>query len=128
MLIQNGETHVDDPSDYRGMYGTFTNIDDAQGKVMLKNNNLYYAPAGSRLGAYRAYIRWDEVEALAPYVEPAGAPLRRRMYINMEHKTPTDLENIDVLNNLDGNKFIKDGKLYILRNGHLYNAQGVRVQ
>ena len=135
MLIQNGETHVDDPSNYRGMYGTFTTLSagsatDAilQGNVMLNNNNLYYAPAGCWLNAYRAYLKWDEVEALAPYVEPAGAPLRRRMYINMEHKTPTDLENIDVLNNLDGNKFIKDGKLYILRNGHLYNAQGVRVQ
>ena len=44
------------------------------------------------------------------------------------HTPPTGIENTVVENVKDGEKFIRDGQLFILRDGKVYNIMGVQVQ
>lgn len=44
------------------------------------------------------------------------------------HTPPTGIENTVVENVKDGEKFIRDGQLFILRDGKVYNMMGVQVQ
>ena len=43
------------------------------------------------------------------------------------HKVPTDVDNVQS-DNVQSTKIIRNGMLYILRNGEIFNAQGARVQ
>ena len=46
---------------------------------------------------------------------------------NAQHTPPTGIENVQV-DVRDGEKFIRDGQLFILRDGRVYNAQGIVVK
>jgi hypothetical protein len=81
--------------------------------------------AVSRVGAYRAYIKLSEIRTNV--VTPA--PGRRRIAMEAQggKQNPTALEEA-----LSGNeqlqKVMMDGKLYIIRGGHIYDATGRLVK
>lgn len=75
----------------------------------------------------RTNLAFDEYEV---YLEKGSINDRFDMEINIR-KVPTSIENIDGSNALnDGgvHKFIENDQMYILKNGAIYNAQGVKVK
>lgn len=66
--------------------------------------------------AHKAYL---ETSAL-------NAPARRGFPFNPQAELPTGVESQK--SKVESGKFLRDGQLYIQRDGRIYNAQGVRVQ
>ena len=137
LLIQYGDEGDGSEKHNNGLYGTLNGIEAGsgagqgdqvlQGNYMLVQNKVRLCGTGCYLTPNRAYIVRSEVPG---QVAPQPAPGRRRLMVGDDHKTPTGLDNIteDAIIRLDGQKRIIDGKLFIIRDGHIYNAQGVRVQ
>jgi hypothetical protein len=137
LLIQYGDEGDGSEKHNNGLYGTLNGIEAGsgagqgdqvlQGNYMLVQNKVRLCGSGCYLTPNRAYIVRSEVPG---QVAPQPAPGRRRLMVGDDHKTPTGLDNIteDAIIRLDGQKRIIDGKLFIIRDGHIYNAQGVRVQ
>ena len=114
-------------SEARGFYGTFTDMaaGSLTNKYVIANGKLRRCGAGATLSANRAYIDLDEMPDTPLVVnDPANAPVRRRLGVGGNNGAATDLENVFQLNAEGTQKLILNGQLYILRDGHLYNAQG----
>lgn len=75
---------------------------------------LYQSP--NQLKAHKAYINLDGSGA-------AQAPRHLRFVFN----STTGIEDVQG-EDVQGEKFLRDGVLYIQRGEHLYNAQGMKVQ
>jgi hypothetical protein len=61
------------------------------------------------------------------FAEP-NSEIRDRFYITERNDAPaitTDLEN--VVDGAESRKFIKDGRLFVIKNGMIYNMLGVVV-
>ena len=91
---------------------------------LLFDNTLWLAngQSGNNLPAYRAYIVYNE---LIPE-NPVPAPGRRVRAIPMQGKTTTGVENINATETPV--KTVIDGKMYILRGEHLFDATGRMVK
>ena len=73
------------------------------------------------MGEYRAYIRPTAYSR-------AAAPGRRRLVLG-GNKVPTEVEAVsDQQSAISVQKVIRDGQLFIIREGKTYNAQGQVVK
>jgi len=116
-----------DGAEARGFYGTFADMaaGSLTDKYVIANGKLRRCGAGATLGANRAYLDLQYVPTTPLVVnDPANAPVRRRLGVGGNNGAATDLENVFQLNAEGTQKLILNGQLYILRDGHLYNAQG----
>jgi hypothetical protein len=43
------------------------------------------------------------------------------------HTTPSGIENVQPMNVREGEKFIRNGQLFILKNGQIYNVIGQKI-
>lgn len=91
---------------------------------LLKNNELRLVSGqtGNSLAANRAYIKYSELN----YSTPNPAPGRRVRAIPMQDQSTTGVENL----NADEApvKTVIDGKMYILRGEHMFDATGRMVK
>jgi len=78
------------------------------------DNTLYYAGQETTIKGMRLYYN----------VSGTLAPARMRIG---SKNTPTTLDEVEQVMVVDG-KFIQDGKMYIMKNGVVYNAQGQIVK
>ncbi|MBQ7698274.1 MAG: DUF4465 domain-containing protein [Paludibacteraceae bacterium] len=95
------------------------------GKYVINpaDNNVYKCSATAWIRPNRCY--WDDImSASFPHATnyPSAAPARRRTIGAGRPGNPTGLE--DAQEATTARKFIENGQLYILRDGHLYNAEG----
>lgn len=130
------EVRVDSPQDYNGFYGTFKNIQDEAStntNNKLENNYMINATSqfqlcgvGCSLGAYRAYLRMNEV----PLSNQVSAPTRQIMAIGQNSSPqfyqPSSLPTALFRTTATpcANKYIQNGHLHILHNGVHYNLLG----
>ena len=128
VLLQDVNANtVTDPTPYRGMYGTFTDMaaGSLTDKYVIAQKKLRRCGAGATLAAYRAYIDLTEMPTTPLEVnDPANAPIRRRLGIGGNNGSTTDLQNYFEFDAEGTQKVIMNGQLYILRDGKMYNAQG----
>ena len=118
---------VDAPQndDANGLVGTFVETTVPDGDYILYNNAFCTnEPAGTlnKIRANRAYLDMDAVKGDAPTQMPG------RRYIGMSvqgENEATGFDNIQ-LPNANSQKLIINGQLIIIRDGEMYNAQGVR--
>ena len=88
---------------------------------ILYNNALYYVDSEAKIASNRAFIDWSNV----PDNTPEPAPGRKRCAIGV-NKVPTALINANA--DIKAEKRIENGQLYIIKNGVMYNAQGIIVK
>ena len=111
------------PGSKNGLVGTFTNDTEvAIGNYILKDNALCQAEAICYVNANRAYLVMSGV--------PAGAPTKMpgRRYIGMDVEGENEATGFENITAPAGKtvKAIVNGQLIIIRDGEMYNAQGVR--
>lgn len=82
------------------------------------DDNYVYQPASddaTSTPSFRAYLQLNP-----------GVPAPRRMgSIVLNHRTPTNVENVNA--NVNVNKILRNGQLIIIRDGKQYNAQGIQL-
>ena len=84
------------------------------------NNTLYWPQTDNpNLRGFRAHFR---IPASGPNSAPNNTPAR----IVLQPNTTTDMESVQP--SVSVQKFIKNGQVYIIKNGVLYNAQGQQVK
>lgn len=112
-----------------GLVGTYETInplpynESGPYKYVLNENVFKKAGNNVTVGAYRAYLNWDEVSA------PAQAPGARRIRMVIEGtNSATGLE--DLINDQlpVTSKVLIDGQLFIIREGKRYTITGARAQ
>ena len=91
---------------------------------LLKNNELWLVSGqtGNSLAANRAYIKYSELN----YSTPNPAPGRRVRAIPMQDQSTTGVENLNAAE--APVKTVIDGKMYILRGEHMFDATGRMVK
>ena len=91
---------------------------------LLKNNELWLVSGqtGNSLAANRAYIKYGELN----YSTPNPAPGRRVRAIPMQGQGATGVENLNAAE--APIKTVIDGKMYILRGEHMFDATGRMVK
>ena len=115
---------------YNGFYGK-THIDDAKNNelhlnlFLMGNNQLYWPTDGedsaAKMLGFRAYFHIDASGS-------EGAPIRRGMPAQLNiRSTPTDLQSADETET-NNTKILRNGQLYIMHNGEMYNLQGQKMQ
>lgn len=87
---------------------------------ILAYNKIWQVDESIEVPANRAYIDMSAINAIAP------SPSRKRYVINGT-KGATALEQTEE-NNLQNAKILRNGTLYIIKNGVQYNAQGQMIQ
>lgn len=110
-----------------GLVGTYTEIENLTPYDETHHNYFLYANAfkkagtGVTVGAYRAYLNWDEVSA------PAPAPSARRIRMVIEgQEVETGMETVTAMPKTT--KVLIDGQLFIIREGKRYTLTGARAQ
>ena len=115
---------------YGALHGTFAAMDqaalDAAGLdiYLLKNNELRLVSGqtDNSLAANRAYIKYSELIVSTP----SPAPGRRVRAIPMQDQSTTGVENLNAAE--APVKTVIDGKMYILRGEHMFDATGRMVK
>ena len=129
-------TQVSDPGHFNGLYGTFTDIYDGEtgapgnkleGNFIVTNNMFRLCRARCSLAANRAYIKMDEVAQEGQTNAPASVPGRRQITIGRSDmpQTPTALDDVQS-GKPQTTKILRDGRLYILHNGRMYDVTGTK--
>ena len=106
---------------HNGLIGSYTQevIDKDDDNYIIFQNKLYLVDVLAYVGEHRAYIHKTDAT-------PSPAP-RRRVTLSVNGTQTTT--GIDQLNSHSANgKFIKDGQLFIIRDGRTYNAQGFEIK
>ena len=99
-----------------GLVGTYADETTVpEGKYMLYNNKIYKVGEGCTVDAYHAYLN---------ITVPNEAPAAIR--IVEEENNATGVDNIE--SNEKAVKFFENGKLYILREGVVYDATGRAIK
>lgn len=111
-----------------GLVGTYETITLTPYNESGPHNYFLYANAfkkagtGVTVGAYRAYLDWDEVSAA-----PAQAPSARRIRMVIEGtEAQTGMETVTAMPKTT--KVLIDGQLFIIREGKRYTLTGARAQ
>ena len=120
---------VDAPQngDANGLVGTFEEIEVPDGDYILYNDAFRTNETGGTLNkirANRAYLNMDVVTGSKP------TPMPGRRYIGMDvegENEATGFDNIQ-LPNANSQKLIINGQLIIIRDGEMYNAQGMLIE
>lgn len=106
---------------HNGLIGSYTQevIDKDDDNYIIFQNKLYLVDVLAYVGEHRAYIHKTDAT-------PSPAP-RRRVTLSVNGTQTTT--GIDQLNSHSANgKFIKNGQLFIIRDGRTYNAQGIELK
>ena len=124
------------PSNYNGLYGTFTDINDGPagtaGNVlednhMLSNNQIMKCLGNCQLLANRAYFKLGEI----PTVEPALVPGRRRVALGVQGgNEATGLDNLTedgVVSAMEGTYDVLGRKMTEPTNNGFYIVNGKKV-
>lgn len=108
---------------YNGLIGSYSQalITANDGNYIIYNNKLYFVDSEAYVGANRAYIH--KTSATTP------SPVQRK-------RVTLAVEGGQVATGMDGvqnaeykvRKVLIDGMLLILRDGKVYNAQGIEIQ
>lgn len=107
--------------EHNGLRGSYAEaqITVNDDNYIIYDNKLYPVVQPARVGANRAYIHKETAA-------PSPAP-RRRVTLAVEGTNATT--GIDQLISTPANgKFIKEGQLFIIRDGRTYNAQGIEIK
>lgn len=111
-----------------GLVGTYETIDltpyaePGTLNYILYDNAFRKAGNNVTVGAYRAYLNWDEVNDA-----PAPAPSARRIRMVIEGKeAQTGMETVTAMPKTT--KVLIDGQLFIIREGKRYTLTGARAQ
>ena len=115
---------------YGALHGTLEPMDQAALNAagsdiyLLKNNELRLVSdqSGNSLAANRAYIKYGDLV----YSTPSPAPGRRVRAIPMQDQSTTGVENLNAAE--APVKTVIDGKMYILRGEHMFDATGRMVK
>ncbi|MBO5816741.1 MAG: starch-binding protein [Paludibacteraceae bacterium] len=124
LAVYSDGTTAATPGNHNGLHGTFTDDTEvAVGNYILKDNALHQAAATCYVNANRAYIVMSEV--------PTGVPTKMpgRRYIGMSVQGENEATGFENIVAPEGQtiKAIINGQLIIIRDGEMYNAQGVRL-
>ena len=126
-----GQNIVADYVDFQGLLapfdlaGTYQSSPDYLGVGM--DGRLYWADATlstAKMRAFRAFFHVKEVNI-------QNSPVRRGMhaqFVEDAPQTPTDVEPVTGNPSPVTEKILRNGILYILRNGKTYNAQGQELE
>ena len=110
-----------------GLIGCFvvTKLSNSVNYFILKDNKLYCAKEHTYYaGENRAYVRIDE---MSEFDGSAAAPGKRQVRMAVEQEqTATGMEDV-VMQGSNG-KIIRDGQLYIYRDGQMYDVMGRMVK
>ena len=101
------------------LQGVFDDGTVPSGMWFLHNNKLYQSNGSNAVGANRAYLT-----DLTPSVAPAPGRKHVRMPIQ---RIAADIEKVQG-DDAQCTKLIRDGQLYLLYNGTMYNVQGQIVK
>lgn len=115
---------------YGALHGTLAPMDQAALNAagsdiyLLKDNELRLVSGqtGNSLAANRAYIKYGDLV----YSTPSPAPGRRVRAIPMQDQSTTGVENLNAAE--APVKTVIDGKMYILRGEHMFDATGRMVK
>ncbi len=103
-----------------GNLGATITVPQGENYYVLSHNALYQVDSEVTIATNRAYINMDGINPVAP------APGMRRRVIAVEHVATGNLT--PALSQGEGGKVLRDGQLFILRDGKTYNAQGQIVK
>lgn len=103
-----------------GNLGAAITVPQGENYYVLSHNALYQVDSEVTIATNRAYINMDAVNPVAP------APGMRRRVIAVEHVATGNLT--PTISQGEGGKVLRDGQLFILRDGKTYNAQGQIVK
>ncbi len=135
LVLYYGTTHVDDPVNGYGMYGTFEAITLPDDVPAIENlNDIYYFAQGAlwscvdltslSVPANRAYVKLSEIPDV-PTQQPA--PGRRRITLGVQgEQVATGIENGEL--NEAPRKVLINGELFIIRGEKMYDAKGQLVK
>lgn len=114
-VAKEGET---DLMHFQGTYNKIT-LWDSNIRFVAADNYLYSPSAtGTVMGAFRCYFT-------IPTGSPASAPGKRARIV-MGEQTATGVQNVQS-HQVSYTKMLRDGQLLIIREGRMYNAQGMIV-
>ena len=117
-------TKVDAPvtaTDANVLQGVFELTDIPTGSWFLNGNQLWCSTGSQKAAANRAYLT-DITPAKA-----APVPGRRRINMPVQANAPTAVDHV-LGDKVQGVKVLRNGQLYIIKNGVKYNAQGQIVK
>jgi len=122
--------------DANGLVGTYTEItapaysESGDHNYVLapgNDDNVVFKKVGSNVtvGAYRAYININDVSAFVP------APAMGRRYIRFGVEGQEQVVAIEMISDdasMHNSKVLQNGQLFIIRDGHIFNAQGTQIK
>ncbi|MBR1516279.1 MAG: hypothetical protein IJ621_05995 [Paludibacteraceae bacterium] len=121
IILFYNETDEATAGQFNGLIGTFDYVTIPVGDWYIKDNGLKLAGEGNHASANRAYIHAESItDASAGF-----APSARRMIIGLERPMPTAVDEDETEQSIE--KYIKNGRLYIRKDGQVYDAQGKRI-
>ena len=96
--------------------------------IMTLSNGVpgLYWPYGTVAGVGAFENKGGKAYLEVPANMPVPAQVSARRGFPFSYRTPTAIENIE--SQAENAKLIRNGQLFILREGKIYNAQGARVQ
>lgn len=127
-IALDGATYSGNALNANGLYGTYTKTEITSGSnyFVLSNNNILAVNDGNcYVGANRAYLKMNTgADGEVPELNavPASAPERPIIAMPLEPDNATNLEAFEVSEKAV--KFIQNGKLFIMREGVVYDATG----
>ena len=110
-------------NDYMEFQGTFstTTLNQANQRFVGPENYLYSpAEGGTTMKSFRCYFT-------IPEGPQQNNVMGKRARIVFGPQTATDIENVQG-DNVQCTKVLRDGQLYIIRDGHTYDAQGQLIK
>ena len=112
-----------DNCDLHGVFNPYNLIGGDESTLFLSAaNTLYWPTANGIMKGFRAYIKVSEQS-------PLHGPIRRGAPIRIQEKedTTTGMDNIQG-DKAQSTKVLRNGQLYIMYNGTIYNIQGQVVK
>ncbi len=132
--VAYGEENAGSPVANGALHGTFSAMTQSDFDAisaanssspiyMLVDNQLRQVAgrSGNSLGANRAYVIYNELQA----GEPTPAPGRRVLAMPMNENVATDIDALG--SDAQPSKIIVNGQLFIIRDGKAYDATGRQV-
>ena len=107
---------------FNGLIGTFDYTVIPVGDWYIKDNGLKLAGEDCHASAYRAYIHAENIQDHSANFAPSA----RRLVMGVERQTPTSVDTTE--NEANTKKYVQDGRLYIVHEDKIYDAQGRQVQ
>ena len=109
-------------NDGNGVYGSYTDLADvANGMYVTYNNQIVKAGDNVKIREYRAYINMSQVSLQS---SANLVPGRRQLRIASVPQQTTGVENTSASAIHGGSKILRNGQLFIIRDGKTYDIFG----